>query len=160
GGCDVLDIKEPALGAMGMAPPATIAGVAALVRGQYSSVPVSVALGEAAEWEVKRPAPHLPKQIAYRKLGTAGLGRGPQWARRLRNVKERLVGNDHETHGDGACGLVKWIAVGYADWEIARGPCPEELVEDARDSGFAGILIDTFSKEKRRLFHWLSAERL
>jgi uncharacterized protein (UPF0264 family) len=160
GGCDVLDIKEPALGAMGMADPATIAAVVARVRDLHSSVPVSVALGEAPEWDGQRSLPHVLMQIAYLKLGTAGLRNGPQWVRRLMKAKERLNGLARESADEGECGLVQWIAVGYADWEIARGPCPEEVVKGARDCGFAGVLIDTFSKEKRGLFDWLSVERL
>jgi uncharacterized protein (UPF0264 family) len=43
---------------------------------------------------------------------------------------------------------------------VAQGPCPEDVVDDARVCGFAGVLIDTFSKENRGLFDWLSIERL
>src|SRR5262245_56964413 len=107
GGCDVIDIKEPALGAMGMADPATIAAVVSRVRVLKSSVPVSVALGEAAEWGQERPLPQLPKQTTYLKLGTAGLQSDVPWERRLAGVKERFL--------DGGCGLAKWVAVAYAD---------------------------------------------
>src|SRR5437899_496511 len=92
GGCDVLDVKEPALGAMGMADSATIAAVAARVGDLESPVPVSVALGEAVEWTEKRPIPPLPSQIGYLKLGTAGLGTLAGWARRLAEVKQRFSG--------------------------------------------------------------------
>jgi uncharacterized protein (UPF0264 family) len=160
GGCDVLDVKEPALGAIGMAHPATIAAVVARVRDVNSSVPVSVALGEAAEWADNRPVPRLPSQIGYLKLGTAGLGSRTPWARRLADVRQRFGGSARETASDGECGLVKWIMVGYADWKIARGPCPEDVVEGARECGCAGILIDTFSKKTGRLFDWLNIERL
>jgi uncharacterized protein (UPF0264 family) len=152
GGCDLLDIKEPALGALGMADPVTIAAVVSRVRELKSSVPVSVALGEAAERGRQRPLPHLPRQIAYMKLGTASLGCGAQGLRRLTKVKERFIDGERE--------LTRWIAVAYADWEAARGPCPEEVVEGAREGGFAGVLIDTYSKEEGGLFNWLSIERL
>jgi uncharacterized protein (UPF0264 family) len=152
GGCDVIDIKEPALGAMGMADPATITAVVSRVCELKSSGPVSVALGEAAEWGQERTLPQLPKQLTYLKLGTAGLQSDVHWLRRLAEVKERCI--------DNGCGPAKWIAVAYADWESACGPCPEEVVEGARDCGFAGVLIDTNSKGRGGLFNWLSIEQL
>ena len=91
GGCDILDIKEPALGAMGMAALATIAATVSRVRELKSSVPVSVALGETAEWRQERPFPSLPTQIGYLKMGTAGLQRDARWERRLAEVKERFI---------------------------------------------------------------------
>jgi uncharacterized protein (UPF0264 family) len=152
GGCDILDVKEPALGAMGMAALATIAATVSRVRELTSSVPVSVALGETAEWRQERPSPSLPTQIGYLKMGTAGLQRDVRWERRLAEVKERFV--------DGGCGPAKWIAVAYADWNVARGPCPGEIVDRACECGYAGVLIDTFSKTDRRLFHWLRIEQV
>src|SRR5262249_5917779 len=155
GGCDVLDIKEPALGAMGMAAPATIAAVVSRGRDLKSWVPVSVALGEAIEWDRQRPVPTLPTQIAYVKLGAAGVGSDAGWERRLTQVTQRFLENECDAAGDGECRAAKWIAVAYADWENTCGPCPEEVAEGARDCGFAGVLIDTHSKDGRRLFHWL-----
>lgn len=165
GGCDLLDIKEPAHGALGMAAPATIAAIVVRIRSLHSSVPVSVALGEVAEWEGMQTVPRLPAQIEYLKLGTAGLGTAglgaeAGWAPRLVEVMHRFARGERETASDGKCASVKWITVGYADWEIARAPSPEEVIEGARECGSAGILIDTFSKKHGRLFDWLSIERL
>src|SRR5262249_33169554 len=74
------------------------------------------------------------------------------WRRRMREVKEQFVDNGH--------GLARWIAVAYADGKVARGPRPEEIVDGARDCGFAGVLIDTHSKWHGGLFDWLSIEQL
>src|SRR5262249_31147267 len=69
GGCDVLDVKEPDRGAMGMADHGTIKAIAARADEEHSTLPMSVALGEACEWDGARRAPDLPARIAYRKLG-------------------------------------------------------------------------------------------
>jgi hypothetical protein len=167
GGCDVLDVKEPGRGAMGMADVSTIVEVVARVRATDSMVPVSVALGDARDWEPQDRILRLPAQVAYLKLGTAGLGTHTGWWKRFAQVKRRFESEGHtnpgergETASDAWPSLGTWIAVAYADWEIARGPRPEEVLEGARECGCVGILIDTFSKENGRLFDWLSIDRL
>src|SRR5262249_27281629 len=79
GGCDVLDVKEPARGAMGMADVQTIDAIVSRVRQLHAQVPVSIALGEASEWEGLLSVPSLPAQVAYLKLGTAGWGAKAHW---------------------------------------------------------------------------------
>jgi uncharacterized protein (UPF0264 family) len=160
GGCDVLDIKEPVRGALGMADLPTIVAIVARVGARHSPVPVSVALGEVGEREGIQRVLRLPPQIAYLKLGTAGLGTDAGWARRFGKVTDRFARDEREAANGGTCDSVKWVAVAYADWVIARGPCPEEVIEGARECACAGVLIDTFSKKNGRLFDWLSVERL
>src|SRR5262249_23944806 len=80
------------------------------------SVPVSVALGETAEWGQERPLPKLPTQIAYMKLGTAGLQSDVPWPRRLSEVRERF--------SEGGAGLEKWGGVASEGWEGAWGALP------------------------------------
>jgi uncharacterized protein (UPF0264 family) len=152
GGCDVLDIKEPARGPLGMADVATIAAILAVRDRDWAAVPVSVALGEAAEWQPDRPIPRLPEGIAYLKLGTAGLAQRPDWPDCLDNIREQFdVGGAGKSH---------WIAVACADAEEAGGPPPEQVLDLAALGGWAGILIDTCSKESRNLFDWLDLSRL
>jgi uncharacterized protein (UPF0264 family) len=167
GGCDVLDVKEPGRGAMGMADVSTIVEVVARVRVTNSAVPVSVALGEARDWESQNRILRLPAQVAYLKLGTAGLGTHAGWGKRFAQVKRGIVSEGRadscecgESASDAWPGSGTWIAVVYADWEIAGGPCPEEVLEGVRECGCAGILIDTFSKESGRLLDRLSIDRL
>jgi uncharacterized protein (UPF0264 family) len=167
GGCDVLDIKEPNRGAMGMADSATIAAVLRRVRGAGSAVPLSIALGEIADWEPERAVPQLPSGIAYLKLGTAGLGNARDWGARLAMIIDRFGAKMHvekkmcaETASEVEDQQAHWIAVGYADWELARGPRPEEVIAQAAQCGCEGVLIDTFSKGDQRLIDWLSIERL
>lgn len=167
GGCDVLDIKEPARGAMGMADPATITAIVRRVRGAEAAVPVSVALGEVGDWEPERAVPQLPPGIAFLKLGTAGLGNVRDWGARMAAVIDRFrakmrveIRRGGETASDISKKNPHWIAVGYADWELARGPRPEEIIAQAALCGCAGILFDTFSKEDARLVDWLPSTRL
>jgi uncharacterized protein (UPF0264 family) len=167
GSCDVLDIKEPDRGAMGMADPATIAAIVRRVRSADAAVPVSVALGEVTDWEPKRAIPHLPVGIAYFKLGTAGLEKLPDWGARLAavigrfNAAMRVDGRPcGETASESADQKAHWIAVGYADWEWVRGPRPEEFITGAATCGCGGVLFDTHSKGEQRLIGWLSIERL
>jgi (5-formylfuran-3-yl)methyl phosphate synthase len=156
GGCDVLDIKEPARGALGMADVATIGAIIALRDQTFANVPVSVALGEAAEWRPGRPIPLLPEGIAYLKLGTAGLAPNPDWPEQLPDIRERF---DTARAGGGSRGA-RWIAVACADATDVAGPSPEQVLDVAARSGWAGILIDTCSKQSRCLFDWLDDSRL
>ena len=167
GGCDVLDIKEPDRGAMGMADPTMIRAIAACVRELNSAIAVSAALGEITDWEPARAVPKLLPEIAYLKLGTAGLGNVRDWATRLAKVMERFdmklqadAKTPGETASDHSGRNTRWIAVGYADWELARGPRPEEIITKAANCGCSGVLLDTFSKAEHRLVDWLSILRL
>jgi uncharacterized protein (UPF0264 family) len=160
GGCDVLDVKEPARGPLGMADFATIAEVVARVQDLKSSVPISAALGEVVEWEEKRPMLRLPVPVTYQKLGTAGLGTDANWALRFAKLKQQCATDGRTTPRGREPEPEKWIAVGYADWEEARAPCPEDVIAGARECGCAGVLIDTFSKEHGGLFNWLRPARL
>jgi hypothetical protein len=167
GGCDVLDIKEPNRGAMGMADPASIAAIVRRVRGADAVVPVSIALGEIRDWEPQRAIPHCPEELAYFKLGTAGLGNARDWGVRLAAVIGRFnaamradTRMSGETASESAEQQAHWIAVGYADWEWVGGPRPDEVIAQAATCGCGGVLFDTYSKGCERLIDWLSIERL
>jgi uncharacterized protein (UPF0264 family) len=168
GGCDVLDVKEPARGALGMADVAAITEVVAQARACASPVPVSVALGDAAEWTPDRPVPRLPAGIAYLKLGTAGLADCAAWQAAFGEVLRRFKESDASTSAAVAqstpavaCGFAPaWIAVTYADWQIAHGPAPGDVIAAASACGCSGVLIDTFSKGRLRLLDFLDGSRL
>jgi uncharacterized protein (UPF0264 family) len=152
----VLDIKEPSRGPLGMADVVTIAAIVACRDQTFANVPVSVALGEAAEWPPERPIPRLPPGIAYLKLGTAGLAQTPDWRGWLGAVRQRF----DAVGASGDLSPVRWIAVACADAEEVGGPRPEQVLDLAARSGWDGILIDTCSKESRSLFDWLDGSRL
>ena len=166
GGCDVLDLKEPARGAMGMPDLATIAAVAQQLCLAESSRPLSVALGEAREWQPRRPTPCLPSGTGFLKLGTAALDSLLDWPTHFERVKRQFeaagsgVGSGTKAANEGASCNPSFIVVAYADYQVARGPAPEEVVEQATPCGCAGVLIDTFSKGDKRLLDWLGLDRL
>ncbi len=155
GGCDVLDLKEPANGALGMVEPEMIAAVCDFVRVADPGLPLSVALGEALDWIDAPSLPQLPDGVRFLKLGTAGLG-GPRWQERFAEAVARFQGKRGRTDPSAAA----MIAVAYADSHLARAPAPEEVVEAASGCGCAGVLIDTFRKEAGRLTDWCDAARL
>jgi uncharacterized protein (UPF0264 family) len=178
-GCDVLDLKEPAAGALGMVDPAIIASVAEFAGVADPSVPLSVALGEALDWPDHRALPELPPEVAYFKLGTAGLGGLFNWREQFASVIERFENEWRETASvRQAYGALenrlsvshlalrklavsrRWIAVAYADYCRASAPSPEEVIAAARSCGCTGVLIDTFSKQDGRLTDRLDLERL
>src|SRR5262245_42814770 len=78
GGCDLIDIKEPARGALGRADDGAIASIVAAIDGR---VPVSAALGELAE--VGSLTPALVARMDFVKWGLAGMA-GRQWREALR----------------------------------------------------------------------------
>ena len=167
GGCDVLDIKDPGRGAMGMADAGMIDSVIEFARRFDRDLPVSAALGEAADWQNNASLPILPAPISFLKLGTAGLGSGAGWSERFaaakrvfENIGRASRNRRGDSDGDAPPVSSGWIAVAYADWETAGGPCPEAVIERAAELDCIGVLIDTFSKANGRLVDWLSIERL
>jgi uncharacterized protein (UPF0264 family) len=168
GGCDVLDVKEPDRGALGMADVSTIGDIISHSRIGNSSVPVSVALGDAVEWTSGRPVPRLPAGIEYLKLGTAGQEGNCAWHKSFcaaqqvidASIPSKRAAATESTIAVAGGFATSWIAVAYADWQIARGPAPEEVIANATECNCSGILIDTFSKGRLRLFDWLDGPRL
>jgi len=132
GGATVVDIKEPDRGPLGRAG----ADVWAAVRAEVPRpIPVSVALGELAEWEATTtPGAASWSGIAYRKLGLAGLG--PCWAEAWARARA-----GEPTPGP------PWIAVVYADWVEASAPDPSAVLDVALGvPDCVGILVDTWDK--------------
>jgi uncharacterized protein (UPF0264 family) len=137
GGASIIDVKDPDRGSLGRASLAAWREVRAAVG---SAAPISVALGELAEW-LDPDSPVLPGDawagISYRKLGLAGAGSG--WCRDWGRLRPRL-----DEGGPG------WIAVIYNDWRKARAPEPEAVVDAALESStIVGVLIDTWDKTHR-----------
>jgi len=137
GGADLIDIKEPARGALGMADNETIASITDAVNG---SAPVSAALGELHEQHA-----HTNAALRYVKLG---LGNAPHdWRHRL---AERA-----ETYG-----RHRFIAVAYADHARVDAPSVQQVLEWAIAHRAAGLLIDSAVKDGRGLFDWCQQTQL
>ncbi len=155
GGADIIDAKEPSRGSLGAISPEVFAQIQARVP---LNLELSAALGDvtnqvevrtriAALPVVSRPVP------VYLKLGFSGVTS----PRRLRALLEVACAAAR----DGTSGAARIIAVAYADNSKAGSAEPEIVWDAAAAVGAAGVLIDTFSKERGdQLFDWIRAERL
>jgi len=138
GGVDLIDIKEPAHGPLGMAERGTMEHI---VRTVDSARPISVALGELHEFATMR----IPEGVQYAKIGLANAP--PDW-------RGRLVEAFQATH-------VKYpIATAYADYPRVAAPAVDQVLDWALQNRAAGLLIDTAVKDGRILFDWLTDEQL
>lgn len=131
GGASIIDVKEPRRGPLGRADETVWREVVAAVG---AHAPVSVALGELTEVE-RDGAPVEASGVRWRKLGLAGVGDHESWRGRWAAVRA-APGPD-------------WIAVAYVDAERARAPAAAAIVEEAIESGCAGVLFDTWDKAAR-----------
>lgn len=152
GGAEIVDVKEPARGALGAAALEVVSGVAHRVP---RSTPLSVALGDlpddaAVRAAVDQLAPRRQSGEAILKLGFAGAG-GRQ------SVEERLKAALDQAEYVGRPAIV---AVAYADHSHALSPSPGDVLQAAAHSGVAGVLIDTFLKDGRDLFASISDQAL
>jgi hypothetical protein len=174
GGADIIDVKEPAQGALGRAADRTIGAVLDRVAGRR---PVSAALGElgkvlSSQYSV--PSTCLDPRLAFVKWGLADCGNDYASPTRQRGMSRR--------EGDAArysvtaapqspSNLPKWqsallselgrptnpqmVLVAYADWQCARAPALHEVVAFACQRPGNVLLIDTHSKGEGR---WTSSE--
>ncbi len=127
-GADLIDVKEPQRGALGMADDEAVRAVLELVAGR---VPTSVALGELVATE---RIPRFERPPTYVKFGLAGAVRHTDWPAQLAKAIAELPPN------------VRPVAVAYADWNIAAAPAPEEVLSVAGKLRCRGVLLDTFDK--------------
>lgn len=154
GGCDILDLKEPQNGPLGMVAPATIAKIVESVRKQSKSMPISVALGELSDWDNLKKIPKLPSAITYLKVGTAKVGKDANWPDRWKAVRKQFELASKTKF--------RWVAVAYADWRAANAPSPTAIVDavleesGGKAGGCVGVLFDTFAKQGRSLWEWIS----
>ena len=168
GGADIVDVKEPRRGSLGMADAPVIRAVHDRLRrsapkcderGTGPGPLLSIALGELGEWlggeeDRRRATLSALKRcdVAYAKLGLSGCRRRPDWFDAWEAVRRTL--------SERALPGVRWVAVAYADEHRAASPPIEQVVEAAAATGCAGLLVDTFDKRSGTLWDALSAPRL
>jgi len=159
GGCDLLDVKEPDRGSLGMADLSVIAAAidaaSNFARASGTSrdpgphaLAVSAALGEAADWHTDRPIPALPAGLHYAKLGLAGASSANAGIDHWRRIRQEFARRAPRS--------LQWVAVAYADWETARAPSPEKIIAAAAEESCAVVLFDTWSKRGKMLFDLVS----
>jgi hypothetical protein len=134
GGADVIDVKDPGAGPLGAPSPAVVAGVVAAVDG---AAPVSVALGDL-------PDAAAPPAVDFVKAGLR--------VRDIDSAVALLRAIDHPAV----------IAAAYADAAALDPPAlpPAALPEVVARAGIAGALVDTYVKDGRGLYAWLSPAAL
>jgi (5-formylfuran-3-yl)methyl phosphate synthase len=141
GGAAIIDVKEPAHGALGRAGAERTAAILAAA----ASCPCTLACGELAEGIeaivahvarvtslVTDASPPAAGPVAV-KAGPAGLGLAG-WRRAFMRLARDLPTS------------VAPVAVAYADADAALAPDPLEIIDAAAGAGATTILIDTFSK--------------
>jgi uncharacterized protein (UPF0264 family) len=144
GGAQLIDIKEPARGALGAADVAIWRDVIAAVDGR---TPVSAALGELIDDECFALAPHS-QMLALVKVGLSGLRDTKHLAERWRELQRCLPLGP------------QLVAVAYADDRAARAPPPREVIRLAIQLQMKTLLIDTYTKVRGDLFTWLLPQEL
>lgn len=152
GGVDILDIKEPANGSLGMATTTVINEIADAVHRQTRPIPVSVALGELHNWTNQANAPSLPANVTFAKVGLSGLRGQPNWQRSWQSFRQRCEDRRQQS--------IKWVAVAYADALQASSPRLPEVLQAALETKCAGLLIDTYGKGTKSLIDHLSVAQL
>lgn len=149
GGAALIDVKEPARGALGRADDAVIAEV---VRTVAAKAPVSAALGELRDIASTKLPVCLPS-LAFVKCGLAGYAADDdlRWRSELDTLSERA------TRAAPAC---RMVAVAYADWRSAQAPSPENICAFVCRRPGWGLLLDTWTKNGLTLLDWMSRVEL
>jgi (5-formylfuran-3-yl)methyl phosphate synthase len=176
-GVDLLDVKDPAAGSLGMPSAAVLSEIvdcwrAVTTRPRPS---LSVALGEVVDWgaDAVERAPVDVGDLAYLKLGTRSLcAAGPRfsdWSDRLQNAwaeVERFVESSLRPGvrpaGPGPCAVTRpgRILVAYAEEGQVGAPSLDEALALAESQHWDGLLIDTCLKSGRGLLTWQTPARL
>lgn len=150
GGADIVDVKDPSRGALAPPAPAVLSEV---VQAVGTAAPVSVALGDLAG--DPRAAARDARAAARRGVDYVKIG--------LRDVCElnRAV-TAIRAVADAVGPRTAVIATTYADAHALDPPAfaPALLPELVGRAGIAGALVDTFVKDGRGLYGWLSESTL
>lgn len=150
GPVDIIDIKEPSNGPLGMSSLIDMYQIAATVRAS-APIPLSAALGELKDWNLQ-PLPALPPHLTFAKLGLAGMKQEPHWKAIWKQVR---------TEFDVLRGMpLEWVAVAYADAHKASAPTVSDVMQAALETECRVLLIDTFEKGPQRLLDLLSLDEL
>ncbi|MCA9140993.1 MAG: hypothetical protein KDB00_29680 [Planctomycetales bacterium] len=146
-GVDILDLKEPHLGALAPVSAGLWRDVIHWSQEQSDgrqSVPLlSAALGEPQQ--AISVAHQLPREFSFAKVGPSGCTTIDQISAVWAQTRARLPQT------------VELVAVAYADYQAAGTLPPEQILTAAASHGFRRILLDTFSKRGRSAIDSLGA---
>jgi (5-formylfuran-3-yl)methyl phosphate synthase len=150
GGAEIIDVKDPGEGPLGAPAPRVLSEVVTAVSG---SAPVSVALGDL---------PNLPHTAALAARGAALTGAAyvKVGLRAVRHLDDAvaLMGAVADAVGQDTA----VIAATYADADALNPPglAPGQLPALVKRTGIAGALVDTYSKDGRGLYGWMTESEL
>lgn len=156
GMADIVDVKEPNHGSLGCAAPDVITKVAATLRlHPVPAPPLSLALGELAEWRTGDTTQLrdaiTAAQPQFLKLGLSGAGslqNSDSWIGEWQSVRDTIPGRH------------AWVAVAYADHQNAGSPSAESVLRAAIETKCRILLIDTYAKNGTSLLDHLSMNQL
>jgi uncharacterized protein (UPF0264 family) len=150
GGAEIIDAKEPALGALG---PVSIEELREIIEAVNGMRPVSAALGDAGDAGSLASAARTAAEAGamFVKVGFADV-------REIGAVRERLARvMDGALLPSSPCAVV---AVAYADWDEVGGAAPSTVLAAAAAEGAMGVLVDTVRKDGAGLFRCLGRAAL
>ena len=150
GGAEIIDAKEPSLGALGSVDTGELRAIIAAVGGMR---PVSAALGDSGDVNALALAARAAAEAGamFVKVGFADV-------REIGAVRERLARvMDGALLPTSPCAVV---AVAYADWDEVGGAAPSTVLAAAAAEGAMGVLLDTVRKDGAGLFRCLGRAAL
>jgi uncharacterized protein (UPF0264 family) len=150
GGAEIIDAKEPSLGALGAVSIEVLREIIGAVNGMR---PVSAALGDSGDVELLASAARAAAEAGamFVKVGFADV-------REMGAVRARLAKvMDGALLPTSPCAVV---AVAYADWDEVGGAAPSTVLAAAAAEGAMGVLVDTVRKDGAGLFRCLGRAAL
>jgi uncharacterized protein (UPF0264 family) len=152
-GVDLIDVKEPNAGPLGMASMETLDEIASVVAGR---APLSAACGELCDWKRDSlPASakslrscEIDSRFQFAKIGLQSCAELTLWQSDWRAWRDDLPEN------------TKPVLVMYADHETAKSPSIDQLLDFARAEKIQHILIDTFDKRGPGIAEILSRKEI
>lgn len=152
GGADVIDIKNPAEGALGAPRPGVIADICREYKGKK---PISVALGEfpgkpgAAALAAMGAAPFQPD---YLKIAFLADATRAEIVTTLQEIRQGVAYVQPEG--------IPVVAVAYADTLPSASWTLEDFTAFAQEGGALGCLVDTWEKNGTSLPNFLSGQQI
>lgn len=158
----LIDLKNPQMGSLGRMEKMQAVECLREVRRISKSIPVSAALGELADGIGSLPEWKeflSDSGLAFLKLGLARMRQDPDWMSRWTGFRDAVTPIKTKS-GEAGENRAGWIAVAYADEQVAEAPPVDEVVAAAIATHCAGVLIDTFDKSGGGLLDHMTSATL